>query len=220
MQWAYGVTTVPERAKTSLPITLESLHKAGFDNPLICTDNSSLGAWGNWWLCLTTLYLQKPEYNTQYVIFQDDIVCVPNLLEVLEKSPDLIYGYRNLYTVPQNEELRPEGLVCGWYESNQMGRGALALMFSHTMVQILLSSLELIRKPLNCRYPKQRIDGAISDCCRNLDKATNEGFFEYVYYPSLVQHQENVDSTLENHGNPLYLKGHPRSNCFFNEPIV
>lgn len=197
LNWSYGLTTVPERIKSELPKTLASLKAAGFDNPRLFIDGArdavayadfglettchypTLKTFGNWILCLLELYLRDPEAD-RYAIFQDDFVTYPHLKEYLEQSPYPDKGYLNLYTFPENQKLVPDGHT-GWYEANQRGLGAVALVFNREAIMTLLESQSIAKRPQDSNGWK-RIDGGIVNA---FNKA---GWKEYVHNPSLVQH--------------------------------
>lgn len=204
LSWAYGVTTVPERFQTTLPTTLESLALAGFDNPRLFVDGANevpshlrkyqvtfryprIKAFGNWILALWELWVRNPTAD-RFAIFQDDLVTYRNLRDYLEHSPYPARGYLNLYTFPQNQKQ-----FQGWYLSNQLGKGAVGLVFNQEAVQVLLSQRDhIINRPLDATQRAWKaIDGAIVSA---LAKA---GWKEYVHNPSLVQHT-GMQSTLGN----------------------
>lgn len=131
MQWTYGITTVPSRMNSTLPLTIESLAKAGFDKPRLFVDGCidpteyrmkfglpvtarypNIGVAANWLLSLLELYTRNPECE-RFAIFQDDITICLNVKKYLEQYE---YGYHNrpyywnLYTFPQNED-REDGFA-------------------------------------------------------------------------------------------------------------
>ena len=210
--WAYGVTTVPERIDSHLPDTLKSLEAAGFPTPRLFIDDCEdifpyckfnlpiTNRWpririaGNWVLSLYELYIRQPD--AQYFgVFQDDFVTYPNLREYLEwcKYPDK--GYWNLYTFPCNQLRAPKGKT-GWFKSNQMGRGAVALVFSNKAVVTLMGYPYLINRFPNVRRGHHAVDGGIVDAFKP------QGWKEYCHNPSLVQHTGDVSS----HGTHNQLK--------------
>lgn len=219
LQWAYGVTTVPQRGKDLLPRTLASLAKAGFPQPRLFVDGDSdplgwerrfpgleitcrwpaLRAYGNWILGLAELFIRNPNAD-RYAMFQDDLVTYTNLRQYLERCPYPAKGYLNLYTVQQNQELcpvvngRPQ---VGWYLSNQRGRGAVALVFDRLSVTTLLGQQSIVQRPLNAHRGFKVIDGGV------IDALTPQGWKEYVHNPSLVQHVGEV-TTIEGGGVPRY----------------
>lgn len=198
MKWAYGVTTVPSRFNNLLPRTLESLKLAGFDAPRLFVDGDTdsndwgrlqyektfryplLRTHGNWWLALHELYLRNPNAD-RYAIFQDDLVTYRNLRGYLESVTYPDKGYLNLYTVPQNERLFPKDFV-GFYLSNQMGRGAVALVFDNEACVTLLSSKHMVIRVKDPIRGHKVVDGGI------VTAMGQAGYKEYVHGPSLVQH--------------------------------
>jgi hypothetical protein len=166
------------------------LAKAGFSDPLLRTDHEHIGAWGNWWLLLHELWICNPTVDT-FAVFQDDVIAVKNLRQYVEQSfPRIVdsgCSYLNLYTSGSNQKVAPPPK--GWFQSNQMGRGAVALLFPREVVRMLLSSTALIDKPRQAKHPTDNVDGAISNALRPL------GVFEWCHNPSLAQHV-GIDSTL------------------------
>lgn len=219
MKWAYGITTVPERLETVFPQTLESLRLAGFDQPRLfvdgendCSKYSKFGlevtlryprvkTAANWVLSIVELYLREPSAD-RYAIFQDDFVTYRNLRQYLDTRgyPDE-KGYCNLYTFPQNQQLATAGHK-GWFESNQKGKGAVALVFSNEALIALLHQTHLIERPKSVRGDRA-IDGGIVSAMKKA------GYKEYVHSPSLVQHTGLVSSM----GNPK----HPLAPAFEGE---
>ncbi len=200
-RWSYGVTTVPSRVDDLLPRTLASLKEAGFDAPRLFVDGAkdatayekfglevttrypNVRTFGNWVLSLWELYLRDPDANL-YAVFQDDFITYKNLRTYLEK---LDYpgrgddkGYWNLYTFPRNQKkCKAEP---GWYVSDQLGKGAVALVFDRRAVQALLASSDMVGRPTNASRGWRAVDGGIVTALRK------EGYTEYIHNPSLVQH--------------------------------
>lgn len=207
--WAYGVTTTPERRDKLLPRTLKSLVKAGFPDPTLFVDKCKKSeivrytAWdystvfrmapgvrtyGNWLLALWELYLKQSDAHF-FAIFQDDFVTYSNLKPYLERCEYPEKGYWNLYTFPQNQELA-KGRK-GWYPSNQLGKGAVALVFDKKAVMNLLSTKHLVDRVQNPLRGHKAVDGAISTAMKQI------GYKEYVHNPSLVQHT-GIQSSMGN----------------------
>lgn len=208
IKWVYGVTTLPSRANELLPKTLSSLSRAGFDRPRLFIDDCKASqvewyqrrfggldvttrypriyTYGNWILALGELFIREPT-GDRYAIFQDDFVTVKNLKAYLTKCPYPKKGYFNLYTFPSNQQICPK---CddtgeerkGWYRSNQLGKGAVALVFSREAVLTLLSSQVIVERPMSVDRGKKAVDGGI------VTAMTRVGWTEYVHNPSLVQH--------------------------------
>lgn len=207
--WSYGVTTVPTRiASGMLQRTLESLAKGGFPNPRLFIDglpNAMLGEtvtklevtchnppiriYGNFHLGLSELFIRNPKAD-YYAMFQDDMVTYVNLRQYLESCEYPEKGYLNLYTFRENEKDQK-----GWYLSNQMGKGAVALVFSNDAVRALLQTpFWIFRMEENFQNKARQwkfIDGGIVEALRQ------NKYKEYVHNPSLVQHTGDR-STLGN----------------------
>ena len=212
LRWAYGVTTVPLRINDLLPPTLVSLALAGFDNPRLFVDGEqdptlhrqrfklettvrypTVRAWGNWYLALWELYLRDP-YADYFALFQDDIQLCCNTREYLERSCKLEQAYYNLYTTPENQALAANRK--GWYPSNQLGKGALALVFTRLGIHLLFKSGYLVDRPMDQHKGHKSIDGAVVSALKNAQ------WKEYVHNPSLVQHVGKV-SALGNYFLPI-----------------
>lgn len=212
MDWAVGLTTVPSRRETHLPRTLASLARAGFDTPHLFVDNyhgPAYAAYGhrvtcrfpavrvaaNWILSLAELYYRDP-WADRYAVFQDDLVCVRNLRPYLERRKCPENGYWNLFTFPVNEPagLRKDGLPApadgfrGFYESNQRGKGAVALVFGRPAVKLLMTSEHIWGRAQDHHRGWKAIDGGI------VQTFINAGGKEYVHAPSLVQHTGDVST--------------------------
>ncbi len=209
MLWAYGVTTVPSRINDLLPRTLASLKEAGFPKPRLfvdgeCDENDyhrfdlevttrcpTIRIFGNWVLTLWELYLREP-LAERYAIFQDDFITYRNLRQYLEKCEYPETGYWNLYTFPKNQALAPKGTT-GWYLSNQLGKGAVALVLNRQAVVTVLGHPHIVTRPQSANKRSfKAVDGAVVTA---FEKAK---WKEYVHNPSLVQHIGD-QSTLGNH---------------------
>jgi hypothetical protein len=208
--WSYGVTTCRERLGTLLPETLESLEKSGFPEPRLFADGCmehdldahalthlehtcrfpAVQVAGNLTLALWELYHRDPHAD-RYAVFQDDCLASVGLREYLEACEYPSQGYWSLYTSKENHD-RCEKEYYGWYESNQLGKGAVGLVFDKTSLLTLLGSPELLGRPQDTRRGHKAIDGGIVHA---LSKA---GWKEYVHNPSLLQHTgvESVQNPL------------------------
>lgn len=218
--WSYGVTTVPSRRKSLLPLTLRSLREGGFPNPHLFVDGDPDGrGWeqefgltvtcrsprvrthGNWVLSFYELFVREPNAQ-RFAVFQDDFVCYRNLRQYLEKCSYPERGYWNLYTFPENESTAPLASLgdrdpgVGFFPSNQKGRGAVALVFSREALLVLLAQEHMLHRPLDCHRGWRAVDGGIVTA---MGKA---GWKEYVHYPSLVQHTGRESSM----NNPEHLQ--------------
>lgn len=224
MEWAYGITTVPSRRHELFPRTLASLRKAGFDKPRIFVDGDKDGAswvrefgletvcrypiirpFGNWLLSLQELCIRQPKAD-RYALFQDDFLTYKNLRGYLEECNYKGKEYWNLYTFPDNfqrvptEQHKPK--IC-WFPSNQLGLGAVALVFDRTTALALLSNRMFLQRPEDAERGHKNIDGGIVHCLKRL------GWREYVHYPSLVYH--TGDKSSRGGGKQ------PQTPCFFGE---
>ncbi len=210
--WSYGVTTVPDRLNSLLPATLESLARAGFDSPRLFVDDAdaspyskfglpvttrspSLRAAGNWVLSAWELYARNPD-ATYYALFQDDFIACKDIKSYIEQRPYPHKGYLNLYTFPENAILC--GSKIGWHPSNQMGRGAVALIFSKAAMITLLFQAHLVSR-FQCASERRykAIDGGI------VTAMNNAGWKEFIHYPSLVQHTGTKTTIAGNIRHPL-----------------
>lgn len=207
MKWSYGVTTVESRRETLLPSTLASLAAAGFDDPRLFVDGCSdvfpwqafglpltvrhdrVRTFGNWILTLWELYLREPNAD-RYAIFQDDFVTVRNLRQYLESAPFPDQGYLNLYTFPENQ-WRCEKSFRGFFLANQLGKGAVALVFDRRGVETLLGSHSMVMKPQDPHKGHKSVDGAIVHAMQKV------GWQEYCHSPSLTQHT-GIESSMGN----------------------
>lgn len=206
MRWSYGITTVPKRINDLLPRTIDSLKKGGFNEPHLFVDggreedykrfnlpttvrSKNVRTAGNWVLSLIELYALNPTAE-RFALFQDDFVTYNNVRQYLEgmRYPDK--GYLNLYTFPENQSLNTTG-QCGWFKSNQCGRGAVALVFSLEAVTALLGQPYLWTRFQSAKRGHCAIDGGIVDAMKNV------GYSEYVHTPSLVQHT-GIESSMGN----------------------
>lgn len=219
LQWAYGVTTTPKRRDDLLPRTLASLRTAGFAEPHLFVDGShdaaewvrrfgnritmrhpNLRTYGTWVLALAELFIRNPQAD-RLLLCQDDFVTYRNLRQYLERIPYQPKRYYNLYTFPMNVDhvAKANGGILptnGWHESNQRGKGAVALMFDRETVMTLLMSQHMVSRPLHAGRGWRNVDGGVADA---LKKA---GWKEMVHLPSLVQHTGFV-SSMGNRQQPL-----------------
>ncbi len=212
--WSYGVTTVPQRIDDLLPRTLASLAAGGFDKPRLFVDgekdvtayekfglevtvrNPQIQTFGNWILALWELYLRNSEAE-KYAVFQDDFVTYINLRQYLESCKYPAKGYWNLNTFPENQKLAPKDGTTGWFESNQNGRSAVALVFSSEAVVTLLESSHLVRRSMTVepRRKYKMVDGGIVESFRKV------GWKEYTHNPTLVEHT-GMKSMIRSRGIP------------------
>ncbi len=215
MKWSVGVTTVPARREQLLPRTLASLRAAGFPSPRLFVDGERhpeswvdefslevTARWpvirthGNWTLALLEMNVRDPTAD-RYMIVQDDAVMVRNLRPYLDACPMNGSAYRNLYTYPANQEVARviAGIERGWFRTNQLGKGAVALVFDRASVVKLIASQHMAERPADPVKGSRSIDGGIVTA---LAKA---GVAEECHVPSLVQHVGDV-STMGNRAHP------------------
>ncbi len=214
MRWSYGVTTCLARVGNGLLArTLASLARAGFDRPRVFADGVADGeklsallklevtarfpnirTHGNWVLSLYELYIRTPDAE-RYALFQDDFTACVNLRAYLERAPWREKTYQNLYTFPENQKLCPKDSsgaeVEGFYPSNQLGKGAVALVFDRPGVLSLLTSAHMVDRPQSPTRGWRSVDGGIVDSLRKV------GYTELVHHPSLVQHV-GLESSMGN----------------------
>lgn len=212
LKWQYGITTVPQRRNDLLIKTLTSLRDSGFTAPHIFVDGGyqgyehigpglqtsgityrmpKLGVVGNWLLSMAELYILNPR-SDRYAIFQDDIILCHGVRDYLDTTSYPTHSYLNLFSFTLANEKLIEGKT-GFIPSNQMGRGAVALVFNRDAVKALLNcSDKMIEKIEAARNHDRNIDGYISD------RMKEAGYTEYIHAPSLVQHAGDK-STLGHH---------------------
>ncbi len=196
MNWAYGITTVPERMDTLLPQTITSLAAAGFDRPVLFVDgnisgfrdlevvcHARVGQLRNWMHALFYLFTTKEA--DRYAIFEDDVLACRQLRDYLERCPPG-KTYWNLLTVDENRVHTKD--VPGWHESNQLGRSACGLVFDRATVDCLLRMERFVRGP---ESGETMSDAVVIATLKSL------GYKELVHYPSLLQHV-GLASTLGN----------------------
>lgn len=225
VSWVCGVTTVPDRRDSTLPITLQCLANGGFPAPRLfvdgCHDTASwergfslpitgrgekIKAYGNWLLGIAELYIRNPMAN-RYAMFQDDMVCYHNLRTYLDRIEYQSNTYWNLMTFPPTTDgLRslqaapPSPDYVGFYPSNQKGRGAVALVFSRDAVRDLLTGQGavdfMVERPLDAVRGVRNIDGAVVTAMQR------KGYRELVHSPSLVDHVDKGVSAIGNRPYP------------------
>jgi hypothetical protein len=168
----------------------------GFDTPRLFVDTGDPTAYeqyglavttrrptirtaGNWLLAIWELYIRTPS-ATRFAIFQDDIVTCKNLKEYLSKCKYPKQGYWNLITYPKNQAKAPDH--DGWFKSDQLGKGAQALVFSYDAIIALLTQPYILHRINNERKGHRCIDGTI------VNSLKNAGWTEWCHNPSLVCH--------------------------------
>ena len=203
MNWSYGVTTCFDRVRGPLLETARSLREAGFDRPRLFADgcrengvpeslaglpvtcrNPAVQVAANLFLSLQELYLRDPHAD-RYALFQDDCLAVRGLRGYLDRCEYPARGYWNLYTCGENAKLCKPGYR-GWYQSNQLGKGAVGLVFDRQSLLTLLSCPELLERFQNERKGHKSVDGAV------VHVLTKAGYKEHVHSPSLMEHTGDV----------------------------
>jgi len=198
-----GITTVPKRINDELlNRTIESLSNGGFKCDVVFVDGNGetgllknispsihvvqrqakIGAFGNFILAAWELLLRFPKAD-RYAIFQDDLVCVQNMRQYLETCELGKNEYWNLYTFPHN--VRPTN---GWHRSDQMGKGAVGLVFSNRSLRMMLAAEHMTNRPRGRKNDDRSIDGAVVTSMRKANGV------ELVHTPSLLQHTGEVSA--------------------------
>ena len=201
-QWAVGVTTSPRREAT-LDTCIESLRRAGWEQPRLFVDAGAqvsaelqsfvetwharrLGAWPNFLLSLSELVLRSPDADA-FMMVQDDAYFydADNLREYMESVlwPAETPGIVSLYSTDAND-----ARFAGWHaDSYRWLNGGLAFIFSaDAAIRFLTDSNILSFRKLN------PVGGTV-----NLDLligrwAEKERIPIMYPVPSLVQHFGNT----------------------------
>jgi GR25 family glycosyltransferase involved in LPS biosynthesis len=139
------------------------------------------------------LYLRNA-YADFYAIFEDDMVMCSGTKQYLESMAYPENSYLNLFTFATNEH-KIFGKPQGWHLSDQLGKGAVALVFNRPAMMTLLKQSHFVDEPYRKRQ-FQNTDGAIQHAM-----TVQAGFKEYVHNPSLVQHI-GLESTLGHSRHP------------------
>lgn len=203
-KWAVGVTTAPRRQPT-LEACLDSLFRAGWENPHLFVDGGAavpdrlrhlsatwrdrrLGAWSNYVLGLMELAVMFPDADA-YLMIQDDAWFYDreNLREYLEQTlwPGDVPGIVSLYCSEADT-----GRFDGWHQhSGPWVWGALAFVFPRRVLERYIADPSLLQRPA------QVVNGAFA----NVDSATgrwadSQKIPFWSPTPSLVQHIGNSSS--------------------------
>ena len=203
--WAVGVTTAPRRQAT-LNRCLTSLAEAGWPAPRLFAEphvevpaelpisrrDARLGAFPNWYLGLTELYLREPHANA-YFLCQDDVLLATGLRGYLEQTlwPAPRVGVVSVYC-PSHYAARSQG-----YQEENRGWdswGALAYVFPNPSVRAFLSDPRVLNHRHHGQAEGQRnIDSVVGQWC------LHSGLPYFVHVPSLAQHIGET-STIWRHG--------------------
>ena len=183
MDIATAVITCPQRERTLLPQTLASIRRAGFPEPLVRCDNANLGPLPHWHATAVEVFYRN-RFADRLIIFQDDILCVRNLAEYLNRCEYPTDGYWNLATIHSNVHAAKRAGT-RWFAGRPSGLGALGLVFDNKCLRTLLGSPGLLDWATDPdaprRYPRY-VDGGIAT---TLAKA---GYTQYCHNPSLLKH--------------------------------
>lgn len=224
MDWCVGMTTSP-RLTPTIQSSLRSVKQAGwpeiriFAEPMaalpdinapsaLSERDQKLGAFPNWYLGLTEMYLRNPRCEA-YAMFQDDLLLAPSTRDYLENSlwPAPEIGVVSLYCPSHDHQQDTVGFrpsTRGW-----KAWGALAYVFSNPGLRAFLSDPVV----LNHRHHGpadglRNIDSVVGSWCQR----ANLPYF--VHIPSLVQHTGDT-STIWRFGraigNRRALKFNPSS---------
>lgn len=224
--WEYGITTVDTRQDTTLPVTIESLKRAGFDKPRLFVDgtnaiphyalkfglpitvrgNNNVRAFANWYMAAVELYMRNPNAD-RYLLFQDDIIACKNLRAYLEYVPypdgnGRQKGYLNLITYPQNES---QSKLYGELPENNNGTQAgwyPSNQLGKGAQGLVFNNAAMIAL-LTSDYMVKRVQderrgwhGIDGGIATAMKRM---GFIEYVHTPSLIRHIGEETSMGEEH---------------------
>lgn len=214
IKWAYGITTVPIRRTTTLPVTIQSLIMAGFDTPRLFIDiqakpylpdlvkeyqtdfgleitirDTNIRTFGNWILALMELYIRHPHAD-RYALFQDDIIACTNLREYLDHVQYPNAGYINLITYPQNDKEKHRHALVMQIDANTMTGWYPSNQMGKGAQGLVFNrdAVLLLLSNHNILKRPQSDKG-----WQNIDGGINEvmkraGYIEYVHTPSLITH--------------------------------
>ena len=196
--WMVGLTTAP-REESTLAQSLHSLAAAGWETPHVFAEPETvipecvrpedvtvrpqtMGAWPNWLLSVTELYLRSPDADA-YLIVQDDVVYPQGLREYLEGElwPAERLGIVSLHTASHMDTLHLRGFYPtepGW-----KAWGAQAYVIPNAGVRSLMRN----RRVQNHRHRgpnngTRNVDSVLGMWCQDV------GLPYYLHTPSLSQH--------------------------------
>ncbi|OYV82861.1 MAG: hypothetical protein B7Z73_16735 [Planctomycetia bacterium 21-64-5] len=192
------MTTAP-RARPTLERSLASLIAAGWNGPRLFAEphtalqerfadlpitwrDRKLGAFPNWYLGLSELYLREPLADA-YLMCQDDAIFAEGSRSYLEQHlwPAAEVGVVSIYTPTHWSRGRP----CGFHVERHgwASWGALAYIFSNKSLRALLAHpLAIEHRRLGPAGGLRNIDSVVGAWCQ----AAELPYF--VHVPSLVQH--------------------------------
>ncbi len=204
--WAVGVTSAPRKEET-LVESLASLKEAGWnegylfvepDTPLaedhyrVIVREHTLGAWPNFYLGLTELYMREPHADA-YLMCQDDVLYARDLRNYLEENlwPATSLGVVSLHTAPHQDRGDVDGFFpadLGWD-----AWGAQAYVFSNPSLRALLHDARVLNH--RHRGPREglcNVDSLVGQWCRDRDLTY------YLHTPSLTQHIGDTSTLWKN----------------------
>ena len=143
---------------------------------------AKLGAWPNWLLGLSELYLREPKADA-YLMVQDDVTFAGGLRKYLEETlwPDKRLGVVSLHTASHQDRGDLQGYYasdCGW-----AAWGAQAYVLPNASARALLAHPRIINH--RHRGPRDglaNVDSIIGKWCKD------SGLAYYFHTPSLTQH--------------------------------
>jgi len=180
MKWAVGVTTAA-RPEPTLPRTLASLRRAGFESVRVFDDREQVGAWSNWLGTLRALLKTSPRADV-LLACQDDIVCCRGLRAYLDRSlwPDGNVAICSPYCPGTYRRAQP-----GWHQERRGWHLVGALCWA-----IARSAAEAIVEDLGAVEASRQIDARVGRW------AAESGRTVWYHTPSLVQHTGIGNSAL------------------------
>jgi hypothetical protein len=217
------MTTAP-REKPTLTTSLNSLTEAGWSDVRLFAEPESvvprefcdlpinwragkLGAFANWHLAFTELFLRAPDADA-YLLCQDDVIFAKGLRDFLEVRlwPNPTVGVVSVYAAGRRSQREPAGFAlaaAGWDT-----RGALALIFPNASLKAFLGHPLVMRHPRRARGEGTcHIDALVGEWCRR----TGLGFYEHA--PSLAQHIGDTSTLVPGLAN----HGHRRAEVFTSQ---
>ncbi len=206
--WAVAVTTAP-RKEATLELSLESLARAGWAQPLVFAEpgtdlpagleperitrrRRTFGAWPNFFATLTELCLLEPKADA-YLLCQDDVLYAEGLRDYLEDQlwPAETLGVVSLHTASHQDRGDREGFFpadLGWD-----AWGAQAYVFPNAAARAFLRNVSVVNH--RHRGPRDglcNVDSVVGQWCRD------SGLDYYLHTPSLTQHVGDTSTLWEN----------------------
>lgn len=193
--WSVGVTTAPRKEPT-LARCLSTLAAAGWPECIVfaepdsdlrglpegtelVTRNRTLGAWPNWLLGLSEMFLRDPRADA-YFIVQDDTIFCQQIRELLEAVlwPDPATGLVSVYSAApccHNE--------VGFHRVKSEMLGALSVILPNVSVRLLLADFHVVSHRMSPMHDGTKyIDVVVGDWCGRSRRPA------YFFSPSLAQH--------------------------------